>query len=268
MTRLFATTCNQPERIGEALEPARTALVAHAPIARWGLGYIEGGEVLLRRKPKSSEADVDFFEAMAGIQSDYVIGHASVADGLRGNQNTQPFRFRRWMFAQEGGIDGFEAVQPGLLEHIPGFMQRNIKGKTAVEHVFHVFLSLLHDAGNLDDPKLTPASSHRALRAALALVLGQMTRVGSQSTDKGTHLGNLVVSNGRSLIAVRLDGPLFMRHLTVPSIHTPAARDDSFRGVLAVSANEQPGEGFEAIPPRSVLLVSRDLRTDIVHLDS
>jgi glutamine amidotransferase len=268
MTRLFACTCNQPERISEALEPARASLIAKAPIARWGLGYIEGGEVLLRRKPKTSEADVDFFDAMEGIQSDYIIGHASLADGLRGNQNTQPFRFRRWMFAQEGSIDGFEAVQPGLLEHIPGFMQRNIKGKTPAEHVFHVFLSLLHDAGNLDDPKLPPTSSHRALRAALALVLGQMTKVGAQRSDRGAHMGNLVVSNGRSLVAVRLDGPLFMRRLTVPSLHTPDTRDDSFRGVMAVSANEEPGEGFEAIPPRSVLLVSRDLRTDIVHLDS
>ena len=243
-------------------------LIARAPVARWGLGYVESGEVLLRRKPKSSETDIDFFDAMAGVQSDYIIGHASDADKLDGNENTQPFRFRRWMYAQEGNIDNFEVVQPGLLEHIPDFMRRNIMGKTAAEHVFHVFLSLLHDAGNLDDPKLPPVSAHRALRAALALVLGQITKLGAQRPG-GPNMGNLVVSNGRSLLAVRLAGPLFMRTLTVPSLHVRNTRDDSFRGVLTISCPTQdPGEGFEVIPPRSVLLTSRDLRTDIVHLDS
>ena len=86
-------------------------------------------------------------------------------------------------------------------------MRRNIKGKTPAEHVFHVFLSLLHDAGNLDDPKLPPASSHRAMRAALALVFGQMTKVGAQR-EGGAQLGNLVVSNGRCLVAIRLADPL------------------------------------------------------------
>jgi glutamine amidotransferase len=163
------------------------------------------------------------------------------------------------MFAMEGDIDGFQEVSPRLVDHIPEYLRRNIKGKTAAEHVFHVFLSFLHDSGNLDDPNLDTSQSRRALRDALALVYGAVTKAGAT-----VSLGNVVVSNCRSMLAARLDGPLFLRRLKVPV----SARDpETFKGVLALSTGEDPGEGFEEIPSRSVLAISRDIRTDIVSLD-
>lgn len=264
MTSLFGCICNQPQRVGEALAPVRSLLVAAPPVARWGLGYVQSSEVLLSRTPRSSEDPVDFFEAVEQVPSDYIIGHASRADGLHGNANTQPFRFRRWMFAMEGVADQHQnltpqGVAPQLLEHVPEYLRRNIKGKTLAEHVFHVLLSFLHDAGALDDPHLDTQASRRALRDAFALVYGELTKNSMRAS-----LGNAIVSNSRSMLALRLDAPLYLRRLKVPV----SKRDtETFKGVLALSTAADPGEGFEEIPPRSVLCVSRDIRTDIVSID-
>lgn len=259
MTQLFGLICNQPQRVAQALEPVRKLLVSPAPIARWGLGYVQSGEVLLSRTPKSSEVPVDFYGVLEQLPSDYVIGHACLADGLAGNANTQPFRFRRWMFAMDAASDRFLEATPYMLEHVPEFLRRNIKGKTAAEHVFHVFLSFLHDAGSLDNHNLDPADARRALRDAVALAADACTRAGIDA-----KLGNIVTSNSRSMLAARLDGAVWMRRLKVP---VAKRETETFKGVLAVSHTDDPGEGFEEIPPRSILAIARDIRTDIASMD-
>ena len=259
MTRLFGCMCNEPHRVAHALEPVRSSLVARGPVARWGLGYVQSGEVLLRRHPRPTE-DVDFYESIAELQSDYVVGCATSDDGLGGNANTQPFRFRHWLFACEGGIDAFEAeVQPRLLEHIPEFLARNIAGKTSAEHVFHLLLAQLYDAGCLDDPNVALDDIRRTLRDTLALVYSVMTEAGA---TRGP--GNLIATNGRAMFAVRLDQPILVRGFK----HPDRRRSDNrhFRAVLAMSTGDEPGEGFEEIPPNSVLTISRELHTEIHNL--
>lgn len=259
MTYLFGCICNQPQRVTEALSPVRTLLVTGGPSTRYGLAYVQSGEVLLSRTPAPSAEPIDFYEEIERRPSDYLICHAYGEDGRPGTVNTQPFRFRRWMFAMEGETDGFADVAPRLLEHIPPYLRRNIKGKTQAEHVFHVFLSLLHDAGSIDDPNLDPGHTRRMLRDALALCLGAFTKAGV-----APDLGNVVVSNSRSMIAARLAQPLYMRRLKVPV----SPRDpETFRGVLALSTADDPGEGFEEIPGRSALAVRREILTDIASLD-
>jgi len=271
MTRLFGCTCNQPQHLQTALEPVRSALLIEAPVIRWGVGYVQGGEVLLSRHPRLSEEPVDIFESLGSLRSDYLIGHSSSDDGLRGNPNTQPFRFRQWMFAQQGHIEPFDELRQQLLEHTPAYLRRNIKGKTSGEYVFHLFLSFLHDAGTLDDPNVDPMEVRRVLRDTLALVFGAITKLGGN--DQARRPGNAVVSNGRSMLALRLDTPMYMRRLKVADSAGKGQNQsgESFRGVLALSSDkpiEELGEGFEEIPKRSVLVISRDLRTDIVSLDA
>ena len=57
--KLFACICNQPQRLPTALAPVRAALIAQPPVSRWGLGYVQGGDVLLVRTPKASAVPVD-----------------------------------------------------------------------------------------------------------------------------------------------------------------------------------------------------------------
>jgi predicted glutamine amidotransferase len=264
MTRLFGCICNQPQSLDEALAPVRAALVARAPVARWGLGHVHSGEVLLTLHPRQAAGEVDFYSLLSGLSSDYMIGWAADNDDLRGDANTQPFRYRRWFFAQDGsGPDGdlWGALQPLLVQHIPDYLRRNIRGRSAAEHVFHLFLAALHEAGTVDDPNLPPAQ----IRRALADTIAQLDRIAAEAGGIWPH-GNVVLSNSRSMMAARLAGPLVVRRLKQQK--DPRRPESEFKAVLVVSSADLRGEsGFEELPARAALAINRDVTTDVVALD-
>jgi hypothetical protein len=161
------------------------------------------------------------------------------------------------MFAMSGRID-VEASR--LLEHVPEYLRRNIKGRTGAELVFHVFLAMLHDEGAVDDPNVPVASTRRALAATLKLVAGEVAK-----TSPGAQLGNVALSNGRSMVLARLDEPLRLRRLWVTGER--GERDDTFRGVLLVSGGDgDPRDGFEDVPAQHAVLVTRDLQVSLADL--
>jgi glutamine amidotransferase len=287
--KLFACMCNQPQRLAAALAPVRATLVAQPPVSRWGLGYIQGGDVLLVRTPKSSTTPVDLAGPLAEIATDCAIAQAvrdtaGGGDGRGsyiGTDNTPPFRYRRWLFAQSGvdlvvknasgAIVPAPEIGPRLLEHIPEYLRRNIKGRTPGELVFHLFLSMLHDEGNIDDPNLPTAATRRALAATLRLVGAELEKL---EIPPAQHvLGNVALTNGRSMVVARMSDPLRLRRLTVANERgeptAQAGSVDAFRGVLIVSGPEgdAPNElGFEDVPQRHTVLVSRDLQITFADL--
>lgn len=266
---LLACMCNQPQRLVEALELVRPSLIAAGPIARWGMGYVHGGEVLLSRTPRSmaneGDAPLDFFPALSPIKSDCIIGHAAVAapgeiDALP-TEATQPFRFRRWMLAQDGAVLVAPDVWQQLADHIPDFLRRNLRGRTAGELTLHLLMAMLHDQGTLDDPNLPSPIARRAIADTLALIASTLTRAGATAGP-----GTVAVSNSRALWVARPEvggAPIFMRRLQVHDDR--GHRDDSFRGVL-ITSGLPVGDGAEEVPAGSVLAVSRDLRVDIAPL--
>lgn len=259
--KLFACMCNQPQRLWAALAPVRATLLAAPPVTRWGMAYSHGGDVLLVRNPKSSAKPVELAGPLAEIQSDCVIAQAVGADdGYSGTDNTPPFRFRRWMFSMTGTpkLDGAAAR---LIEHVPEYLRRNLKGRTPGELVFHVFLAMLHDEGSVDDPNLPTASTRRALAATIKLVAAEQAKTGVEG-----GFGNLVASNGRSMVAARLDHPLKLRRLWVDSDR--GERDESFRGVLLVSGGDGDAkDGFEEVAANRAVLIQRDLQFTLADLN-
>lgn len=264
MTQLFGCLCNQPHRLGEVVAEVRPHLVAAPPVSRWGLGYVHSGEVLLSLHPRSTTEPVEFAEQLAELNSDYIIGWASGDDSLRGDVNTQPFRYRRWFFAQHDSgptKEAITALQPRLFEHVPDYLRRNLRGKSSAEHLFHVFLAMLHDAGALDDPNLDPAHIRRAVGGAIALC----QRI---AADAGTSWaqGNLIVSNSRSMVVARLAGPIQMRRIKQQA---DSRRPESeLKAVLAIAGDMNGADGFEELPLRSALTINRDVSTDIAGIDS
>jgi glutamine amidotransferase len=266
--KLFASICNQPQRLAAALAPVRAALLAQPPVSRWGLGYVQGGDVLLVRTPKESATTVDLAAQLAAeIKTDCAIVHAMRDAGPApgGTDNTPPFRFRRWMYAQTG-LDSrlfADDVAPKLLEHVPEYLRRNLKGRTPAELIFHVLLAMMHDEGNIDDPNVAPAATRRALAATLRLVTTELDKAG-----KPTTLGNVALTNGRSMIVAHLHEPLRLRRLSVPLERGERVeRDESFRGYLLVSGGDgDPKDGFEDVPAQRAVLISRDLQVSFADL--
>jgi len=262
--KLFACMCNQPQRLPAALAPVRAALVAQPPVSRWGLGYIQGGDVLLVRTPKSSSTPVDLSAPLTELHSDCAIAQAVMEDRYAGTDNTPPYRFRRWMFAQTGAPN-LDEIAPRLLEHVPEYLRRNLRGRAPAELIFHLFLAMLHDEGHIDDPNIATQAQRRALAATLRLVNAELERVGRATGDNAIHLGNVALTNGRSMVLAQLREPLRLRRLTVPDER--GNRDDSFRGVLLISGGDgDPKDGFEDVPAKGAVLISRDLQVSFADL--
>ncbi len=258
--KLFACMCNQPQRLWAALAPVRLVLQVQPPVSRWGLAYSQSGDVLLVRTPKSSAKPIDLASPLAEISTDCAIGQATNDDRYSGTDNTPPFRFRRWMFAQSGepNLDG---VGARLLDHVPEYLRRNLRGKTPGELVFHVFLAMLHDEGVVDDSNLPVQTTRRALAATIKLVQSEQAKAGLPEGG----LGNIIVSNGRSMIATHSEVPLRLRRLWV--LDDKGARDESFRGYLLVSGGEgEPKDGFEDVPNGAVM-ITRELQVQFADLN-
>jgi glutamine amidotransferase len=243
----------------------RQALIAQPPVKRWGLGYVQGGDVLLVRTPKSSEQPVDLAAPLFELRTDCAIAIAVRDEGatLGGTDNTPPFRFRRWMYAQTGMLDarGLEEVTPPLLEQVPEYLRRNIKGRTPAELVFHLFLAKLADEGHIDDPNLSVAATRRALGATVRMVKAEAEKAG-----KAAVVGNVALTNGRSMVLARIDEPLRLRRLFV--IGDRGERED-FRGVILVSGGDgDPHDGFEDVPAGHGVMISRELKVELADLSA
>ena len=209
MARLFGLIGNRPDLVGRVLDLESEALVARtrgSPLG-WGIGFYQGGEVLMRRRPIDDRAEIHPSKLAADVKADVLIGHVrSATVGALRTENTHPFRYRQWLFAQTGTLAHFDDIRERLLSSVPEFLRGNIRGETDSEIVFHVFLSFLHDAGRLDNGSGTPDAVLEALRSSLAVIEGMAAEVGDVS--EGT---NLLVSNGDMIVAVHHNAKMSYR---------------------------------------------------------
>jgi predicted glutamine amidotransferase len=209
MARLFGLIGNRPDLVGRVLDLESEALVARtrgSPLG-WGIGFYQGGEVLMRRRPIDDREEIQPAKLAADVKADVLIGHVrSATVGALRTENTHPFRYRQWLFAQTGTLAHFDAIRDRLLKSVPEFLRGNVRGETDSEIVFHVFLSFLHDAGRLDNGSVSSGAVLEALRSSLAVIDGMAAEVGDVS--EGT---NLLVSNGDMIVAVHKNAKMSYR---------------------------------------------------------
>ena len=119
-----------------------------------------------------------------------------------------------------------------------------------------------HDEGSVDEPNLNVQATRRTLAATIKLVTAEQAKAGVAPGG----LGNIAVTNGRSMVITRLDHPLRLRRLWVTG--DKGERDESFRGVLLVSGGDGDArDGFEDVPADRVVLVTRDLQVQLADLN-
>jgi glutamine amidotransferase len=265
MGRLIGYMSNRSDRLRDALHQERAA-VATTPARAdgWGLGFYQGGEVLHKKRPQTAGEALDWEDIAGDVRSHCVVAHlrqATVGDFRA--ENTHPFRMRQWLFAHNGTIDRFAALRAGLLEQLPDFLQRNVRGETDSELFFHTVLSFLHDAGQLDNPDIDDRHVLHALHASVALV----DRLSAEVGGKPSTL-NLVLTNGRKLYALRRGKP--MAYVARQGLHDARDTADSARAeaeaaalryVMVLSDGPAVAPGWQPLPEGHVLVVDRDLRT-------
>ena len=270
MGRLVGYMANRTDRLRAALYQERE-VVATRPAsgpAGFGIGFYQGGEVLHKKRPSLSEADVDFQELAKDVQSDCVVMHLrqpTVGDFR--SHNTHPFRFRRWMFAHTGTVDRFDALEDRLRETLPDFLRRNVRGRTDSEQVFHVILSFLHDVGQLDAIDVDTNAVLGALRAGVALVDRLVAEVGGNDSAL-----NMLLTNGRHMFAVRRGSPMMFverRGLHDPPDHLTPSKPNApttLRYVMVVSDGPNTPPDWTGLEDRSVAVIDRNLEVSVHKL--
>jgi hypothetical protein len=161
----------------------------------FGLGYYSRGELLQRQAPRCQDEASDLAGMMESIRADLLIMHARTGkDAAAKPEDIHPFRFKEWLFAHNGAVAGFSEIKERLLEAVPSFIRRNIKGGTDSEILFHLFLSFLYDAGCLNRPAVQAGEIGDAVIRTFATV------------DEFAHLRDIppsaaavIISDGYSL---------------------------------------------------------------------
>lgn len=204
MARLFGLIGNRADLAGRVLDLEKDALrvppgvIEKAPLS-WGVGFYQGGDVLLRRRPNDDRATLDVSSLARDLRSDLIIGHVRAATvGSIRTENTHPFRYREWLFAHTGSIGSYASIRGRLLESIPEFLRKDIRGDTDSEVLFHLVLSFLHDAGRLQDGGADARTLVGALASTASLVDNILGEVGGKV---GFPL-NCVLTNGELLAAL------------------------------------------------------------------
>ena len=209
MARLFGLIGNRADLAGRALGSEAEALRVRARAGAqlgWGIGFYQGGEVLMRRRPIDGD-EIDVAKLASDVRADVLIGHVrSATVGTLRTENTHPFRYRQWLFAQTGTVSHFDAVRERLVQSVPEFLRGGIRGETDSEIFFHVFLSFLHDAGRLNDGSLDAPVVREALRSTLAVVDGMTSEVGGDASEV-----NILVTNGETIVALHRGKPMSYR---------------------------------------------------------
>ena len=265
MARLFGIIGNRPDLAARVLAFESEALRARArgtPLG-WGLGFYQGGEVLMRRRPIDEREEIDMAKVAADVRADLVVGHV----GALRTENTHPFRYRQWLFAQAGTVTDFEQIRDRLVASVPDFLRSGIRGDTDAEVVFHVFLSFLHDAGRLNEGPVESPLVLEALRSSLAVVDGMTAEVGAPAAKL-----NLMVSNGERFLAVhRSDAEMRIRIFSGKSDADGIIGDDPqlrrklpeiarmHFTVAASDFDDSPPNGrWKAVPDHAIVTMSRD----------
>lgn len=211
MARMFGFIGNRPDlgpRVLEHTEGFRCIETREGQPVGWGVGFFQAGEVLMRRRPLDERPVIDLAEVTENLRTDVLIGHVRHPSvGSLRTENTHPFRYRQWLFASTGTIQGFEALRDRMLESQPDFLRRNVRGDTDSELFFYMFLSFLHDAGQVHAEHVPPEGIRNALRATVSLV----DRLSAEEGHEERNTGDVLVTNGEHLVAVHRDGAMAYR---------------------------------------------------------
>lgn len=286
MSRLVGFIGNRPDLGPRALAAER--LVARLPGpdsggTSWGLGFYQAGEILLKRRPIDDRRELPLGDLVKDLRADVLVAHVRTPTvGALRTENTHPFRYRQWLFAHTGTIPAFKKLSGRLRDSLPQFLERDIKGDTDSEVLFHLFLSFLHDAGTLDRPDTSSGEVRAALRSTFSVVEQLCAEEGQRPAPS-----NLLVACSEHIVAVhgahadaKTDAPAmaFRRYATRSELERLFG--DSELGRLRVSdlgsarlsvvasdfEDDRPPSGWTRLEPRSIATFSRTEAPQIERL--
>ncbi len=276
MARLFGLIGNRADLAGRVLASEKDALAVQSKTGQlgWGIGFYQGGEVLMRRRPIDDHTTIDMAKAASDVRADLLIGHVRNATvGALRTENTHPFRYRQWLFAQTGTLPSFESIRDRLISSVPEFLRSSIRGETDAEILFYVFLSFLHDAGRLNEALMAPTQVRDAMRSCVAVVDGMAAEVGGAPAQvnvllsdseniyalhRGSQMGYRVFA-GKGDADALIGDDLGLRRKTpeLSQMHFTLIAGD-FDDEFSIAASSPAAQSrWKVIPERAIVTMSR-----------
>jgi glutamine amidotransferase len=274
--RILGFISNRPELGARVLRTNAHALDvqvnADEPVG-WGVGFYHGGELLLRRRPIDDRGVIPVASLAEKVDTDVLIGHVGRPSvGELRTENTQPFRYRQWLFAQLGTTEGYPQLRQALLAGLPEFLQRNRRGESDREAVFYTMLAVLHDLDLLHVPLVSAEQLCRGLKAA-ADRLDQLSDGANVPRDRF----DVLLTNGELLGVLHRSGTLVSRVVQgrheveqilgddLGSIARSQSAEKARCTVVAGPLVDVP-QSWQRLPERSVLALSRTEEPTVVAL--
>jgi len=270
MSVAFAVFTSDPNLLQCELSrlEADVCLSEAQPFNAVGVGAYAQEDVLLHRHP-APPAFRSLSTLWPRLDSEALLYHGRVLPlGILPEENTQPFRYHRWLFCHQGAVRGFPLVRPRLLASLPEFLQRQVRGDTDSELVFAFFLKLLRDTGRMDDPLLEPPLAAQLLGRTVRLVEQLSAEAGASKTSEL----NCIATNGLMLIASRygsaplayalLEGTARCERCGLDASMTdsrPIVRAHRRRKTVAIASHAVRPSSWIEIPEGTAIAVGRDL---------
>jgi predicted glutamine amidotransferase len=261
MSRVLALVGNRPDVCGVAAKKYAHLLQVetHGKALGWGIGFYQAGEALLRRRPLDDREVIEI-AALNDISAGLIIAQIRTPGvGALRTENTPPFRYRDWLFAQRGTIAQFDQIRDPLLERLPEFLRCNMRGETDGEAMFYSFLSCLDEATGLDRDRISAAQIREALRAAVARADQLLEGVNQPAASI-----DWFVSDGECLVALHRTGTMMYRRFEAPEEleallpeGPPGASLHPFRCSVIASGLDAAPEKWSRVEPERLVTLNR-----------
>lgn len=277
MSRLLGYMCSDDSLTPYATDEVRQQAwldEANLP-ATVGFGWVQESRTLLRKHPSQSSDPVDVLGLLADIPARSMLGHMREnLDGAVDTLDLQPFRFRKWVYAQSGQVPCMEEFRDELVAETPDHIRRNISGSTGAEVVFYRFYHWLKKCNALAPSRL---QGERAAKA-MAATLDEMEKKAHQAGFEGPLSIDIVAATERLVVAARLGDPVHYRVFNgieqpgeepLFAGHRPKKiQHPHFKGVFVGSKLQPTTDEWRELPERSVMWVDGSWEAKTATIDS
>lgn len=278
MCRLYGFRATEPTKVECTLVYAQNALLAQSAadlrgVAHphgWGIAYYENGTPQVERRGTAAFSDLHFSLAAERIYSRTVLAHVRLATvGRSMIENTHPFAYGPWVFAHNGTIGAFEALERGMAQEVDESFLPLRRGTTDSELAFHWILTRMRKSGIAIDARGNEVSAlAEVVREAMRALAERCRAAGAETTTKLNFIltdGSVMVASrwNRSLHWVRRVGVHDCEICRIPHVQGQPGVD--YRAVVLAS-EPISHEPWQPVPDRSLIAIDAEARPTILPI--
>ncbi|MDP3920410.1 MAG: class II glutamine amidotransferase [Candidatus Omnitrophota bacterium] len=201
------------------------------------------------------------------IRSHCLVAHVRAAStGEVSESNCHPFHYQELLMLHNGDVGNFPRIKRAIRRKLCDEIYDWIKGQTDSEHLFALFLHYVGDTNGL-----TPTRVRAALQSTISDIAEMKTRL----NIKDAAYLNLVVTNGKFMIAARYvsdpeEKPATLYFLESAGLECengickirPAGRDEKAILIVSEKLAEIEHEWHE-VPANHFVTIDEDLRVEL-----